>query len=356
MKSICFIFPHPVPGPTGGYKVVYEYANRFVDDGYEVHIVYSGSIYWMRKSLRFKLTNCVRYLQTAIKGYSGRRWFALDSRVKEHLTFSMNYRHMPKTDVYIATSPYTAEYLDMYPIDAERKFYFIQGKEDWGPGIKAILGMTYKANLKKIAVSRWLQSMLKNEYGEDSVFVPNGFDFNKFTLVNKPEDRKVDSVSFLYSAQSLKRSEDTLEALKMVKEKFPTLTATAFGLQERPAILPNWIEYHQMPDSTTHNAINNQSAIFVASSESEGWGLTVGEAMICGQAVCCTDNDGYKEMAIDGETALLSPVKNPGALANNIIRLIENDELRVRIACRGNEFIQKFRWDESYNQLKALFI
>ncbi len=334
--------------------VVYEYANRFVADGYEVHIVYSGSIYWMRKSLRFKLTNCVRYVQTAIKGFSGRRWFALDSRVKEHFTLSMNYRHVPKTDVYIATSPYTAEYLEQYPIDAERKFYFIQGKEDWGPGIKAILTKTYHANLRKIAVSRWLQAMLKNEYGEDSGFVPNGFDFNKFTLVNNPEDRKRDSVSFMYSAQPLKRCEDIIEALKMVKQKYPTLTATAFGLQERPADLPIWIEYHQMPDGSTHNAINNQSAIFVASSESEGWGLTVGEAMICGQAVCCTDNDGYKEMAIYGHTALLSPVRNPQALADNIIRLIEDLELRIRIAHQSHEFIQQFRWEESYEMFKSI--
>lgn len=44
-RSIVILFPHPTAGPTGGYKVVYEYANRLANDGYDVHIVYSGSIF-----------------------------------------------------------------------------------------------------------------------------------------------------------------------------------------------------------------------------------------------------------------------------------------------------------------------
>ncbi len=33
--------------------------------------------------------------------------------------------------------------------------------------------------------------------------------------------------------------------------------------------------------------------------------------MICGAAVVCTDNRGYREMAIDGRTALVAPVGMP---------------------------------------------
>ena len=74
--------------------------------------------------------------------------------------------------------------------------------------------------------------------------------------------------------------------------------------------------------------------------------------MICGAAVACTDNKGYLEMAKDGETALVSPIKDSKALAENIIRLINDDELRYRIATNGNRFIQRFTWDESYAKLK----
>lgn len=353
MKSISFIFPHPAVGPTGGYKVVYEYANRLVADGYDVHLVYSGSIYWMQKSLRFKVSNVFRNLQTLVKGYSGRRWFDLDKRVKEHLTFSMNYRHVPKCDVYVATSPYTADYLSSYPIDVNRRFYFIQGKEDWGPGLKNILESTYHAPLNKIVVANWLQQMLSNEYSEECIVIPNGFDFNRFKMIVAPENRDRFRVSMLYHRQGLKRCQDAFDALAIVKQRFPELKVNIFGVPERPSDLPDWYFYYQVPDAETHNKINNESAIFIASSESEGWGLTVGEAMICGEAVCCTDNAGHREMAIDGQTALLSPVRNPQALANNIIKLIEDDDLRISIARNSNEYIQRFSWDRSYIDFKS---
>lgn len=354
MRSICFIFPHPASGPTGGYKVVYEYANRFAADGYRVHIVYSGSIYWMRKPLRYKLTNCVRFVQQMIKGYSCRRWFPLDKRVKEHYTLSMCYRHVPKADVYVATSPYTAYYLDQYPIDWKRKFYLIQDKENWGDGLKTILEKTYHAKLNKIVISDWLFKMLRNEYNEASYLIPNGFDFDAFKLIKPIEIRNRFVVSMLYHSMDRKRCCDTFRALEIVKKKYSSLKVMAFGVPARPNSMPDWYDYYQMPDAETHNRINNEAAIYVAASETEGWGLTVGEAMICGQAVCCTDNDGYKEMARHGETALLSPVCNPEALAANIIRLIEDDSLRLSVALKGHEFIQRFRWEDSYAKFKML--
>ena len=39
-QIVVFVFRRTDNGPVGGYKMVYEYANRLVDDGYEVHIVY----------------------------------------------------------------------------------------------------------------------------------------------------------------------------------------------------------------------------------------------------------------------------------------------------------------------------
>ena len=60
-------------------------------------------------------------------------------------------------------------------------------------------------------------------------------------------------------------------------------------------------------------------------------------------------------MAIDGETALVSPVGDSEAMANNIIRLIEDEELRYRIANDGYQFIQRFTWEESYHKLKSMF-
>ena len=74
--------------------------------------------------------------------------------------------------------------------------------------------------------------------------------------------------------------------------------------------------------------------------------------MICGAAVACTNIDGYSIMAKQEDTALLSAPGDFKALADNIARLIANDELRYKIAENGHKNIQKYRWDDSYLYFK----
>lgn len=352
MSTITFIFPHPVDGPTGGYKVVYEYANRLVADGHKMNIVYSGSLFWKQKSLYFKLTNCARYIQMLIKGYGCRKWFNLDKRVKEHLTLSLNYRHVPKSDIYVSTSPYTAMYVKDYP--TENKYYFIQGYENWGGLSEERLRQTYHYPLKKIVISKWLQEIIEKEEHEKCTLIYNGFNFGDFRKNINIGDKDKHSVAMLYHTTELKGAKYGIEALNIVKKEFPQLKANLFGTPQAPLTLPEWITYHRLPSKEELNDIYNEAAIFIGSSNSEGWGLPIGEAMICGAAVACTNNNGYLEMAKDGETALVSPIKDSQALANNIIRLIKDDELRHRIARNGNEFIKQFKWDTSYKKLKAI--
>ena len=350
MSTITFIFPHPVDGPTGGYKVVYEYANRLVADGHRVNIVYSGSLFWRKKSLYFKLTNCVRYIQMLIKGYGCRKWFNLDKRVKEHLTLSLNYRHVPQSDIYICTSPYTAMYVKDYP--TENKYYFIQGYENWGAVTDEKLRETYHYPLKKIVISKWLQAIIEKEENETCTLIYNGFNFDDFREDIKISNKDKYRVTMLYHTMELKGAKYGLEALGIVKREFPQLRVNLFGTPPQPAALPEWITYYHQPSKELLNKIYNEAAIFIGCSNAEGWGLTIGEAMICGAAVACTNNKGYLEMAKDGETALVSPIKDAQALANNIIRLIKDDELRHLIARNGNEFIKQFDWNSSYKKLK----
>lgn len=348
MVAITFIFPHPADGPAGGYKVVYEYANRLVADGYKVNIVYSGSLFWTKKSLYFKLTNCVRYVERLIKGYSGSRWFDLDKRVKEHFTLSLNFRHLPKSDIYVATSPYTAMYVKDYP--ADRKFYFIQDYENWGAVTDEILRSTYHYPLKKVAIANWLKEIMDEER-ENCVVVPNGFDFGYFQKSSSIVGRNRYCVAMLYHEMERKGCKYGFEALNLVKQRYPQLRVMLFGTPDRPMDLPDWYEYYKRPDRDSHNRIYNEASIFLGTSNIEGWGLTVGEAMMCGAAVVCTDNKGYLEMVEDGRTALVSSVRDARGLADNIVRLIEDDDLRCRIAEAGNRHIQAFTWDSSYKKL-----
>ena len=330
--------------------MILEYANRLVADGIEVHIAYAGSVFWKQKSLFHKCTAIGRYVQHLVQGYSARRWFPLDARVREHFCWSLSERHVPDADIYVATSPHTAVYLDQYHKSC-KKFYFLQDFENWGRFSKADVLETYHFPFRKIVVSHWLERIV-HECGEECAVIPNGFDFKRFSLTIPIEQKDPYKVTMLYHAMARKDCPMGFKALAMVHDKYPQLRVNLFGVPPRPAGLPEWYDYYQQPDARTHNRLYNEAAIYLGTSRTEGWGLTIGEAMICGQAIVCTDNPGYLEMAHDGENALVSPIGDADKLAENIIRLIEENGLRISLAKAGCESIKQFTWFRSYQLLK----
>lgn len=356
MKKITFLLPSIASYPQGGFKVVCQYANMLVNDGHDVTLVYPT--FMRRQSDSILITflrlykSILRYIYCFFsKKYSCKSWFNLDNRVKEHLTWGLNECFCPKSDVYIATSIRTAFHLNRYN-KTKQKVYLIQGYEAWGDITEEQVVSSYQYGFKNIAISKWLQRIVLNS-GSQCALIPNGFDFNFFQKRTEIYNRNKLCVAMLYHTQDLKGCPDGFEALSIVKEKYPELRINIFGVLPRPN-LPAWYHYYQRPGKETFNQIYNEASIFIGTSWNEGWGLTVGEAMICGCAIACTDIDGYKEMVEDGVTALLSPIKDPKSLADNIIKLIEDDALRFELAKRGNEHIKKFNWESSYKKFKRV--
>lgn len=342
----------PVVSPGGGMKIILEYANRLAQEGYKVNIVYPATLNWKSRNLKYKLKSIYHYFYHELTGWKCRRWFKLDPRVREIHAISLNFHHIPKSDIYIATEARTAPYVAKYPVANSDKFYFIQDYENWYFNDHD-LRETYHLPLNKIVIADWLADVIRKEEGECCKIVKNSFDFNYFVKSKDISERDKFIVGTLYHTHPRKDFKTAFSALNIVHEKYPQLKVLIFGTDERPSDLPEWYEYWQKPNRKDHNYIYNNASIFIGSSKVEGWGLTVGEAMICGAAIACTDNKGYKEMAINEENALLSPVGDSDSLAKNIIKLIENDSLRIQLASNACRFIQQFTWEIGYKNFKA---
>ena len=351
ISSISFLLPSPTKLPAGGYKVIFEYANRLAKDGYQVHIVYAGSLFFAKKNFIRKIYGAIRYILCWMRGYSARNWFNLDNSIKEQLTFSLNYRHVPKTSIYICSTPFTAMYLQNYPIEDNRKFYFIQGYENWGGIGEETLKETYKFPIHKIVVSQWLGDIVSKE-NLTYTKVTNGFDLSFYKITVRPEERNQYQLAMVYSPIACKGFDYGWAAVKIVKKYYPDLQVEMFGTEPRPDFLPDWVNYSECPPQQKIVDIYNRAAIFIASSVQEGWGLTIGEAMLCGAAVACSDNKGYLEMARNNETALVSAIGDSKTMANNIIRLITDSHLRLRLAYSGKKYIMGFGIENSYKNFR----
>lgn len=352
--SVSFLLPGLPTRPAGGFKVALEYANYLAGRGYDVHILYPDTLYFNEKSLLGKIRALLHYPYSRLKRFSARNWFKLDPTVREHHLFSLNPRLVPETDYYVATARATAFCAKKYDVPDAHKLYLIQGFEAWGFPEEVVYS-TYRLGLKNIVISNWLRKKVEG-CGAQCTLIRNGFDFNYFRLTRPVDDRSPYTVSMMYSDDKNKGYEYGEEALCRVRERYPQLKVMMFGTPERPADMPGWIEYYRRPDRETHNLIYNSSSIYLAPSLQEGWGLTVGEAMICGNAIVCTDTLGFQEMVTDGKEGLIVPVKNSRALADAMLRLMDNPELRLRMANAAVHTISSFTWEQSFRKFESLLV
>lgn len=352
MKTITFLMPHAGFKPSGGFKVVFEYANRFANDGFRVLIIHPAAIEFKSLSLLKKTKALLRYLYWQVKIKTIREWFHLNSKVRRKILLSLKDSRIPQSDYYVATAVRTAYALNNFNIAREKKIYMIQGFENWGVSDEYVYN-SYRLGFRNIAISNWLHNRVRKS-GAACSLIRNGFDFDYFKLLNSIEDRDHQSIAMLYHSSSLKGCEYGIKAIIMLKQKYQDLKVRLFGVPERPKKLPNWIEYYKTPDKDLHNWIYNNSAIYMAPSLQEGWGLTVGEAMICGVAIVCTDTLGFQEMVENDKNGIIVPSADSNALVDAVTKLIEDNDLRIKVATEGNKSIQIFKWENSYGKLKML--
>lgn len=353
--SISFLFPCYSSHAIGGYKVIYEQANRLSEIGWKVFCIYPVICEIKKKTLKEQLGDIKRFI---LYYFGGRHenmeinWFKINKEISHMLVFNLKQRNVPKTAFYCATALKTSYFLETYAVPEKNKLYYIQGFEAWGNHKEEDVYISYKFPMRKITIAPWLAERVR-KVGQDSTLIPNGLDFDYFKLSNSIEDRSPYEIAMLYHQDVIKRCVDSINALKIVKQRIPQLHVTMFGTPDKPD-LPEWFSYYQSPDKETHNKIYNTASVFIAASESEGFGLTVGEAMICGCAVACTDNGGFSMMISNDRTGLLSPVYDCQRLAENIIKLIEDNELRIELAKNGNEFIRQFTWEKAFALFKGM--
>jgi glycosyltransferase involved in cell wall biosynthesis len=89
-----------------------------------------------------------------------------------------------------------------------------------------------------------------------------------------------------------------------------------------------------------------QAEVAVVPSLYEGFSLPAIEAMACGVPLVATTGGALPEVVgTDGETGLLVPPEDPGALAQAIGRLLDDGELRARLGAAGRErVLGRFTW------------
>ena len=352
MNKINIILPALPKYPVGGFKVLFEYANKMAEDSNDVWIYYPKRLKpeKIRKGTFYKfLFQISKYLK--IKNHLATRWFNLNEKVKENFIYTLEEKYIRDSDVTIATSWETAEWVGHYSKNKGKKLYLIQGYETWS-GSKERVIETWKLPLQKIAIANWLKELV-TEVGEECTIIRSGLDHITFGTDVRIEDRNPAKIAMMYHKLELKGSIIGIEALKIAKKTIPHLEVDFFSVFNRNENIPDWINFHTKPKNL--RKLYNDSSIFISPSLAEGWGLPRAEAMLCGCTTIITDIKGHTDYGINGQDYLMVNPNDADDLAQAIIKLINDNELRYKISKSGYELVKNFTWENSYQQMKKAF-
>jgi glycosyltransferase-like protein len=221
-----------------------------------------------------------------------------------------------------------------------------------------------------LVVSRFWQTLLRDEYGVDSEVVHNGVDRRRFAPV--PGERRADLRArvgagdrFLFLAvggiEPRKGSAELIAALAGLRGEAMLAVVGGHSFQDyavyREAALARLPELGLelgddvvllgTVDDDELPAWYGAADALAFPSVKEGWGLAVLEAMSAGLPVVATDIPVFHEYLTDGVDALLVSPGDPASLAVAMKSLVDDPSLRDRLRAGGSLVAARYSWEST---------
>lgn len=96
--------------------------------------------------------------------------------------------------------------------------------------------------------------------------------------------------------------------------------------------------------------------VLPSTSEKEGFGIVQLEAMASGKPVICTNLPGVNEVDKDEVASIHVPPKNSEALANAILKLLEDGDLARKMGENGRKLVEeKYTWEKIAEETEKVY-
>jgi glycosyltransferase involved in cell wall biosynthesis len=262
----------------------------------------------------------------------------------------------------IASKTHRKGILQVHGVIGERGFFFNMLQEVYN----SVLGQSAFHSANKVVCLTVGDAQKVLRYGcppQKIRIIPNGVNVNEFRPSGVEE-----AGTLLWCGRFVQQKglEYLIEAMKLIKkEGGPPVKLTMTG--EGPLI--SKISKLIMENDLRRNVhflgrvarseipkLMNKSSIYVLPSLNEGMPYTLLEAMASGKPVIGSDISGIKDVVTHGKNGLLVPPRNARALADAIMTLLKDDNLRKIMGQKARELmVKKYSWDEIATRMERLY-
>ena len=208
------------------------------------------------------------------------------------------------------------------------------------------------ADFTIITPSLWLkkcveQSFLKNK---DIRLIYNGIDLENFKKTDKskarkalklPEDKKV----VIFSANGgvknpFKGGEFVFQAFEKLKNRSDLLFLNIGGKSGQNS--ENWLDFGYVKETKTMAMLYSAADVYLFPTLADNCPLTAIESLACGLPVVSFETGGVPEIVENNKTGLVVEYKNGEMLTSALEKLLEDDDLRKKMAENAVQASKKF--------------
>jgi phosphatidyl-myo-inositol alpha-mannosyltransferase len=209
----------------------------------------------------------------------------------------------------------------------------------------------------RIAVSQVALDYISKYFPAEYEIIPNGVDISHFHEGVKPIEKFNDgqtNILFVGRLEKRKGFDYLLKAYRLLKPEVKDcrLIQVGPGVRLRKKY-EKYVQRHTIPDVifcgySSYNDLPRYykmaDIVCFPSTGRESQGIVLLEAMAVGKPVVASNIDGYCSVLTDGVEGITVPPKNPGELAEGILRLTKNKQLRQQMGQRGILKAKQYDW------------
>ena len=364
MKIAVLVFAFPPKWLAGTELATYDIAKRLVSKGHEVHILTSLDKGLPKESIEegFYLHR-IRFSRINLLG-AVIFWLPILSKLRK-----INPDLVHAQGIGMATPALMA------------KVFLNKPYSIWCQGSDVYLPWNFKRPLSKLvfrhadAVAAYSENMKKEIQkisDRDICIITNGVDLQLFENLTREKarnnlqfnkDQKI--LTFVGTLRPVKGVKYLIQAMDiLIKQKTDIRLILVGDGPDREALqrmtedlkLGNYITFIGKVSHEKVPEFMVASDIFVLPSLSEGFGSVNLEAFAAGLPIVATKVGGLPEIIKEGENGLLVESKNPKQLAEIILLLLDNPELRNKFSENNKLKVKNYTWDNVVDVLEKMFI
>ncbi len=266
---------------------------------------------------------------------------------------------VPDADVIVATWWETAEFIAPMGAAKGRKVYFVQGHEVFkGQPVDRVVA-TYRSDMRKIAVARWLADAIERDGNRQGCsVVPNAVDRTLFFAPPRTRNLRP-RLGTLFSENDNKSFDVALAAIAVVRRAVPDLEVVALGelapVKYRDRV--GDIRLTLQPAQSALRDIYASCDVWLCCSKTEGFNLMAMEAMACRTPVVSTRTGWPAEAIVEGVNGGLADVDDVEGLARAVLRVLGADATAWRALSDGAaRTVEDSSWERSARMFEAALI